>query len=61
MLGVTFHSVGQVSLPTFSQIDLQYWIEIGTLISQDLSLQYQVQRHLNLQNRQNLHDVNLKC
>ncbi len=41
-LGVTFHSVGRVSSPTFRQTELQYWLEIGRLISRDLSFQYSV-------------------
>jgi len=34
------HSIGQVSSPTFRQTELQYWLEIGRLISRDLSLRY---------------------
>jgi len=39
-LGVTFHSIGQVSSPTFRQTELQLWLEIGRLISRDLLLWY---------------------
>ncbi len=40
LLGVTFHSVARVSLPTFRRTEFQYWLEIDRLISQDLSLRY---------------------
>jgi len=39
-LGVTFHSVGRVSLHTFRQTESLNWIVIGRPISWDLSLRY---------------------